>query len=127
MASQSVAATNNMHKLTTRAVKAIIFRDDGRLLMQQRDEFPGLPFPGCWNFFGGAAEEGETLDKALERELVEELGCVPGRLGPELLKWDWHSDWAATQNHFFLLHCETDLDRLALTEGQAMAWFSMED
>jgi 8-oxo-dGTP diphosphatase len=116
-----------MRKLTNRAVKAIIFRSDGRILMQQRDDFPGLPFPGCWNFFGGQAEEAESPSDALERELIEELGCVPGRLGPELLKWEWHSDWTATQNHFFPVHCEVEIDRLVLTEGQAMAWFPLED
>lgn len=116
-----------MLKLTNNAVKAIIFRSDGRILMQQRDEFHGLPFPGCWNFFGGLAEEGESPVKALERELVEELGCAPGRLGHELFKWEWHSDWAMTQNHFFPIHCDTQTDRLVLAEGQAMAWFSLED
>jgi 8-oxo-dGTP diphosphatase len=116
-----------MLKLTNNAVKAIIFRSDGRILMQQRDEYPGLPFPGCWSFFGGLAEEGESPSQALERELIEELGCVPGRTGPELFKWEWHSDWAATKNHFFPVHCEIETDRLVLNEGQAMAWLSLED
>ena len=95
--------------------------------MQQRDDSPGLPFPGYWNFFGGLVEEGESLDKALERELVEELGCVPGLFSSELFQWTWQSDWASTQNHFFSVLCEIATDRLVLAEGHAMAWFTLEE
>lgn len=95
--------------------------------MQKRDELPGLPFPGNWNFFGGLVKEGESTEEALERELVEELGCVPGRLSPELFQWTWESDWASTRNHFFPVLCEIATDRLVLTEGQAMAWFTLEE
>ena len=95
--------------------------------MQQRDVSPDLPFPGCWTFFGGLAEEGESTDEALERELTEELGCVPGRLEPELLQWKWQSDWASTQNHFFPICCRIETDDLVLSEGQAMEWFLMKE
>jgi 8-oxo-dGTP pyrophosphatase MutT (NUDIX family) len=48
-------ATSNSH-----AVKALIYDSGGRLLLQQRDDRPDLLFPGCWTFFGGLVEEGET-------------------------------------------------------------------
>lgn len=109
----------------THAVKAIIYRDDGRLLLQQRDCTPGLIFQGCWTFFGGQVEAGESLENALKRELLEELGCVPGRVGDELFQWTWHSGSPA-QNHFFPVRCEVDDDALELNEGQAMSWFSLD-
>lgn len=107
------------------AVKAIIYRGDGQLLMQQRDDIPDLIFPGCWTFFGGQVETGEDLKHALQRELVEELGCVPGRVGDELFQWEWLGEppW---QDHYFPVYCEVDDAALVLNEGQAMSWFSFK-
>jgi 8-oxo-dGTP diphosphatase len=45
---------------------------DGRLLVQQRPE--GKPMAGLWEFPGGKIDPGETPERALIRELHEELG-----------------------------------------------------
>jgi 8-oxo-dGTP diphosphatase len=110
-----------------RGVKALIFAGDGRILMQQRDDKPGLPFPGSWTFFGGLAEESESLGQALERELLEELGSIPGTVGPELFQWQSRRDWAPVRNHIFPVGPETLVKDLVLGEGQAMAWLSIAD
>lgn len=109
----------------TDAVKAIIHRSDGHILLQQRDYAPGIAFPGCWTFFGGQVEAGESLKNALQRELIEELGCVPGPVGDELFKWEWLGE-LPSQNHYFPVYCEIDDDVLELNEGQAMSWFSID-
>ena len=44
---------------------------DGRVLMAKRPE--GKPMAGLWEFPGGKVDPGETLEKALARELDEEL------------------------------------------------------
>lgn len=54
------------------AVVAIILVE-GRYLLQGRDAISGIFYPGCWGFFGGAMEPGETMTQALARELHEEL------------------------------------------------------
>lgn len=108
------------------AVKALIYRDDGRILLQQRDYATGLTFPGFWTFFGGLVERGESLRDALERELVEELGCVPGEVKSELFSWEWRGAGPAL-NHVFLVHCQVDDEVLVLGEGRAMQWFYLED
>ena len=32
------------------------------LLMHHRDDKPGIANPGCWAGFGGAVEDGETIE-----------------------------------------------------------------
>lgn len=45
---------------------------DGCWLVQQRPE--GKPLAGLWEFPGGKIDSGETPERALARELSEELG-----------------------------------------------------
>jgi 8-oxo-dGTP pyrophosphatase MutT (NUDIX family) len=56
------------------AVALIIVGDERRYLMQLRDEKPGIFYPGHWGVFGGAVDRGESPERALRRELREELG-----------------------------------------------------
>ena len=108
------------------AVKALIYRPSGFMLLQQRDDKADLPFAGRWTFFGGQVEPGENLADALRRELLEELGCLPGQLGDELFQWDWHGVQPA-HNHFFSVRCDVTDDALVLNEGQALGWFSLDE
>jgi len=55
------------------AVAAIITVEDGRYLMQLRDDIPRIFYPGHWGCFGGAVGNGESGPDALRRELAEEL------------------------------------------------------
>lgn len=64
------------------AAAAIIVLDDGRYLLQLRDNKAGIIFPGHWGLFGGGVEEGERPVDALRRELNEELGLAVAELRP---------------------------------------------
>ena len=58
-------------------VAAGVLAKSGRVLLQQRSDPPALA--GLWEFPGGKVDPGETLEKALARELNEELAvkvCV---------------------------------------------------
>lgn len=54
----------------------VVYDVDGRVLISKRhaDSHQG----GLWEFPGGKVESGETVDAALRRELLEELGITVG-------------------------------------------------
>lgn len=65
---------------TVRAAVVVLERDDGRWLLQRRDE-KGL-LGGMWEFPGGKIERGERPSTAARRELREETGLRSGSLTP---------------------------------------------
>jgi 8-oxo-dGTP pyrophosphatase MutT (NUDIX family) len=60
--------------MPVRKAAMLLIVTDAGLLLHLRDDKPGIPNPGCWAGFGGAVEEGETIEQALRRELLEETG-----------------------------------------------------
>lgn len=53
-------------------VSAIIRSSEGDIILQLRDNNPAIADPNCLSLFAGAMEEGETKEKALQREIKEE-------------------------------------------------------
>jgi len=53
---------------------------DGKVLLLQRDANPEIRDPNCWQLPGGGVEGRETPDKAIKRELQEEIGIIPSSL-----------------------------------------------
>ncbi|MFF2658177.1 NUDIX domain-containing protein [Kitasatospora sp. NPDC058032] len=52
----------------------------GRLLMHQREDRPGLPWPGFWTPVGGWREADESAEETATREVREEAGIEITRL-----------------------------------------------
>jgi 8-oxo-dGTP diphosphatase len=67
-----------------RGAGVILHDAAGRVLMQLRDDAPGIAYPGWWTVFGGGVEPGETLRAAAAREVAEEIGVAldPAALVP---------------------------------------------
>ena len=55
------------------AVAAMIYTEDGKVLLQKRDNLSTIFYPNYWGFFGGAIDFNETSNEAITRELLEEL------------------------------------------------------
>lgn len=58
----------------------VLIRDDGAFLLTSRPE--GKVYAGYWEFPGGKVEPGETVEQALRRELMEEIGVTIGSVHP---------------------------------------------
>ena len=62
-------------------IVALFLRSNEDLfLMQLRDDFPFIEFPGQWGLFGGTIEPGESPRKAAYRELKEEICYTPEKI-----------------------------------------------
>ena len=57
-----------------KVASVFLLRDDGALLLQHRDDKPGLPLAGKWAPPGGHCEPGEDAGHCARRELREETG-----------------------------------------------------
>ena len=96
---------------------------DNRFLMQLRDFKPSIVFPGHWGFFAGHWETGETAEKAMKRELQEELCWQPRNLS-------FLGSLIVEGNRRIHAHqCQLDikLQTLDLQEGQEIGAFTMEE
>lgn len=102
---------------------ALIVAEDGRLLLQLRDNRPDVVNGGRWGFFGGHLEPGESPEQALLRELDEELDWRPRHF--ELYRTrDVADGERRVRSHAFAAHLDVPLEALTQREGEAMALFA---
>jgi 8-oxo-dGTP diphosphatase len=104
----------------TEVAVGILLRPDGAMLLSTRP--PGKPYAGYWEFPGGKLEAGETVEQALRRELIEELGVTIGPVSVwkvtehdyphALVRLHWCKVWAWT-------------GEFEMREGQSMDWQQM--
>ena len=95
----------------------VLIDPEGRFLLTSRPE--GKVYAGYWEFPGGKLEAGETVEQALRRELIEELGITIGAVHPwkiELVDYEH----ARVRLHFCKVHDWSG--EFEMRERQAMAW-----
>ena len=111
------------------AVAAIIVLEDGRYLLQHRDDIPQIWYPDHWGCFGGAVDEGEDPITALKRELYEEIEFSPRGLA-YFTRFDFDLAELGMDRYYRLYYVapmtSVELDRLVLHEGREMKAFSGE-
>lgn len=104
------------------AVRAIVSDNDGRVTLLHVGQYHYHKLPG------GGVEEGEDIEQALERELLEEIGCrveITGKLG-EII--EYRDEWNQKQTSYCYLAKQVgeasppDFTEKELSEGFAVVW-----
>lgn len=70
--------TSKIPLRTGNAAAALLVREDGRYIVQLRDDLPQIWYPGHWGLFGGSVDPDEDVFTTLRRELREELELEMG-------------------------------------------------
>ena len=95
----------------------VLIRPDGAFLLTSRPA--GKVYEGYWEFPGGKVEPGETVQQALRRELVEEIGVTIGAVQP------WRIERVDYPHALVRLNFCKVFDwsgELHMREGQSFAW-----
>lgn len=64
----------NLREIDRPIASAIIISADGKILMGRKDPSKGGVYPDTWHIPGGGIDEGETIEDAARREVLEEVG-----------------------------------------------------
>jgi 8-oxo-dGTP pyrophosphatase MutT (NUDIX family) len=98
---------------------AIMADNEGRLLLQLRDDDPEK---GTWVPFGGGVEHGETEEQALRREIKEELDLTVGAVS-----FLGNYEDAGIKQAVYTVVDPVDPEGLTLHEGAAMKFFTASE
>ncbi len=63
-----------MRTIQRKIASALIFSKDGKILMGKKDPQKGGVYSDSWHIPGGGIDEGETMEQAVTREVLEEVG-----------------------------------------------------
>jgi 8-oxo-dGTP diphosphatase len=110
-------------------VSALLTDQQGKLVIQLRDDKPGLLFPAHWATLGGAIENGETPDQAMGRELEEEVEPAPPVTFWRYFEHHYHvrGEKRMVANHVYVGQLSCALEDIKLYEGQRLAAFAAHE
>lgn len=105
----------------TEVAVGILIRPDGALLLSTRPA--GKAYAGYWEFPGGKIEAGESVEQALRRELIEELGITIGSAQGDVQLWQTtEHDYAHALVRLHWVKVSAWTGEFEMREGQQMAW-----
>ena len=104
------------------SVVAAIIRRDDRILITRR--LNDVHLAGLWEFPGGKVEPGESLEVALQREILEELG-IKIRVNDEFFRIDHDYPTKSVRLHFF--NCTVLEGEAQCREVADLRWVTPED
>ena len=103
---------------------AIIIDTAGRFLLQQRDDVPGILFPGMIGLFGGHREGAETFLQCVVREVHEEISYfVPPERFEHLASYrgaDAEIEGGTVSGEFYIVR-DVPANALTVTKGALVA------
>ncbi|MDJ0581151.1 NUDIX hydrolase [Crocosphaera sp.] len=104
------------------SVALAILYQEGRFLMQLRDNIPTIIYPDRWGFFGGHLEPGETPEIGVKREVIEEINY---QLENPIFFRRYDDERAL--RHIFHAELTVSVDDLILREGADLGLVSPEE
>jgi 8-oxo-dGTP pyrophosphatase MutT (NUDIX family) len=115
--------SNSSKALRRETASALLIDTAGRWLLQQRDDIPGILYPGMVGLFGGHREGNETFLDCVVREVHEEVSYfVP----PEQFEYlterrgvDPAVEGGIIYGHVFVAR-DIPSDKLVITEGSLL-------
>lgn len=131
-----------MREIQRTIVSALIFSEDGKLLMGKKDPTKGGVYPDVWHIPGGGVDEGETFLQTLTREVSEEVGIdisdcrvvyldiVRGGSAEKTLKETGERVLCNMEFNYFEVYVPKKANEveLALTDDLVeVAWFTREE
>ena len=110
-------------------VSALLTDEQGRLVIQLRDDKPGLLFPGHWATLGGGIEKGETPEQAMKRELEEEIEPAPPVTFWRYFEHHYRvrGERRMVANHVYVGQLPCALEDIKLYEGQLLGAFAAQE
>ncbi len=102
----------------------LLITPNNKLILQQKDNIPGIVYPGMITTFGGKVEEDESPKQAALREINEELSLVLDDI--ELLKV-FHkpiNDHDDNVNCYIFIARNINIENLKIREGKR--WVLMD-
>lgn len=98
----------------------VLLRPSGEFLLTTRPK--GKVYEGYWEFPGGKIESSETLEDALRRELIEEIGVH----ALEMERWkEQRVDYPHALVHLHFVKVTLWVGELQMREAQRFSWQSL--
>jgi len=105
-----------------RSVHIIILNKKRQLLLQLRDDKPGIVHPGQWGLIGGSVNPGETNLEALNREISEEINSFVNNI-----KLIYSGIYLKQKILIYTGHLNKKIKDIELTEGQRVEYFNFDE
>jgi ADP-ribose pyrophosphatase YjhB (NUDIX family) len=113
---------NAVENNTIKSIRVVLWDKDGNLILQHRDNKPGVAQPDKITFFGGGIEDGERPIEAAIREMKEELTLSLKQEDLRLI--DFHESGFETISVYEAKN--VDRKKLSIQEGQGIVVFSLQ-
>lgn len=105
----------------------VVMRDDGAVLLQHRDDKPGLRDAGMWVMPGGHRDESESIEECARRELLEETDYHCGELRWLTTFQPGHDgNWPGCELHVFWTRYD-GVQAVTCKEGQALKFVKRDE
>ena len=110
--------------MVEKSVAIIIANSKNKILLQLRDNKPGIVYAGCWAFLGGHVEKNETYLDAVNREIREEINQ---EIRDIQIIGDIEIKEEGISAVVFKGRLDVNESEIDLTEGQKVKFFGLDE